>query len=359
MNGGSGGAEAIRVGGGWDGTWTGLTPELATNWGIGFDYTPTGNFLTGLNIQATYYIIKLTRVLRGFGNPTTPDFNDPNQGFAFLVPTDFANNPSLPGAAGCTSNLLPETCEPFQEAVRGLLANPRNTVDPQARTLIYWINDGGTFNKGFLKLDGIDWSASYDWDWGDIGAFNIGIIGTYYLHQTEQTVEGAEITDNFYTTNAQGGVNEAEGVAEDPRMRYRARVGWANGPWSLTAFMDYVGHFYHAQGAPPNVNGNFCASNGGLDAAGGGGTFPCAIEGYTNTLPSQYTFDLSLGYNTLDGPANEYLRNIGVQIVVQNIFDRQGSYGYRISTGGGNPCTCDITKNLQGRTISLILTKEW
>ena len=359
MNGGSGGAEAIRAGGGWDGTWTGLTPELATNWGIGFDYTPTGNFLTGLNIQATYYIIKLTRVLRGFGNPTTPDFNDPNQGFAFLVPTDFANNPSLPGSAGCTSNLLPETCEPFQEAVRGLLANPRNTVDPQARTLIYWINDGGTFNKGFLKLDGIDWSASYDWDWGDIGAFNIGITGTYYLHQKEQNVDGAEITDNFNTTNAEGGVNEAVGVPEDPRMRYRARIGWANGPWSLTAFMDYVGHFYHAQGAPPNVNGNFCASNGGLDAAGNGGTFPCAIQGYTNILPSQYTFDLSLGYNTLDAPANEYLRNIGVQLVVQNIFDRQGSYGYRISTGGGNPCTCDITKNLGGRTISLILTKEW
>ena len=42
MNGGSGGSAAIRAGGGWDGSWTGLTPELATNWGIGFDYTPTG-----------------------------------------------------------------------------------------------------------------------------------------------------------------------------------------------------------------------------------------------------------------------------------------------------------------------------
>ena len=127
MNGGSGGAEAIRAGGGWDGAGADLKPELATNWGIGFDYTPTGNFLTGLNIQATYYIIKINSVLRGFGNPVTDSFNDPTLGdFAFLVPTDLANiRPS--GRAGCTNNLLPTTCAPFQDAVPGLLAQPGST----------------------------------------------------------------------------------------------------------------------------------------------------------------------------------------------------------------------------------------
>jgi iron complex outermembrane receptor protein len=358
MNGGSGGSDPIRAGGGWDGSWSGLTPELATNYGIGFDFTPT-NFLTGLNLQATYYVIKITRVLRGFGNPVTATFNDPQLDFAFLVPTDFANNPSLPGAAGCTSNLLPTTCAPFQDAVSGLLANPRSSVDPQAKTLIYWINDGGSFNKGFIKLDGVDFQASYDWDWGDIGAFNVGVTGTYYLHQKQQTVDGAIIEDTFNTTNSPGGVNEAQGVPNNPRLRYRARVGWSNGPWSLTAFMDSQSHYYHNQSPPPNVNGNFCASNGYLDESGMGGTFPCAIQGYTNVLPSYYTFDVSLGYNTQDGPANEYLRNIGVQLVVQNIADKHGSYQYRISTGGGNPCTCEINKSLQGRTISLIVTKEW
>jgi hypothetical protein len=363
MNGGSGGSEAIRVGGGWDGSWSGLTPELATNWSIGFDYTPSGNFLTGLNIQATYYWVKLNSVLRGFGNPTTGDYNDPTQDFAFLVPTDFANNPNLPGSAACTSNLLPETCEPFQNAVRGLLANPRNTVDPQARTLIYWINDGGTFNKGWLKVDGIDWAVSYDWDWGNVGAFNIGMVGTYYLHRQEQEIAGGPIQDTHNTTNSLGLVNEAQGVTNSPQMRYRARLGWSNGPWSVTGFMDYLGHSYHNQQAPPNVNGYFCADPSiypsGLNAAGGGGTFLCPITDYTNILPSWYTFDLSFGYNTMDAPANEYLRNIGVQLVVQNIMNKHGQYQYRISTGGGNPCSCDIGKNLMGRTISLIVTKQW
>ena len=54
-----------------------LDPEKAVNWAIGFDYTPTGNFLTGLNIQATYYIIKINGVLRAFTNPTNGAFQRP------------------------------------------------------------------------------------------------------------------------------------------------------------------------------------------------------------------------------------------------------------------------------------------
>ena len=123
--------------------------------------------------------------------------------------------------------------------------------------------------------------------------------------------------------------------------------------------MNVATHFFHTQTAPPNVNGNFCAANGGLDEFGGGGTHHCHIEGYTNIIPSYYTFDLSLGYNTMDAPANEYLRNIGVQLVVNNLFDRQAAYGYRIATGGGNPCTCDLQGSNAGRQISIIMTKAW
>ncbi len=281
MNGGSGGSAAIRAGGGWDGSWNGNSPELATNWGIGFDYTPTGNFLTGLNIQATYYVIKMTNVLQSFGNPSSNSFNDPDLGqFAFLVPTDFINNPNLPGYAGCTTNLLPTTCAPFQAAVQGLLNNPRSAVDPQAKTLIFWINDGGTFNKGYIKMDGIDFSASYDWDWGDVGAFNIGVVGTYYLHRWENPLGIAGLEQDMFHTDLQlGQVNEVHGVESLPRFRYRARVGWSNGPWSLTGFMNVATHFFHTQTAPPNVNGNFCAANGGLDEFGGGGTYPMRHPG--------------------------------------------------------------------------------
>ncbi len=95
-----------------------------------------------------------------------------------------------------------------------------------------------------------------------------GILGTYYLHRKLQAVDGAPIADSFHTTISPGQVNQSEGVSSLPRLRYRARLGWSDGPWSVTGFVDYVGRYYHDQAAPPNVNGNFCALNGGLDAGG-------------------------------------------------------------------------------------------
>ena len=65
-----------------------LDPEKAVNWAIGFDYSPTGNFLTGLNIQATYYMVKINGVLRAFSNPTNSGFNDPTIGFSYVTPED-------------------------------------------------------------------------------------------------------------------------------------------------------------------------------------------------------------------------------------------------------------------------------
>ena len=61
----------------------------------------------------------------------------------------------------------------------------------------------------------------------------------------------------------------------------------------------------------------------------------------------------------MDTPSNEYLRNIGLQVVINNIMDRRSPFEYRISTGGGNPVAMDILKNNQGRVISFILTKQW
>jgi iron complex outermembrane receptor protein len=326
-----------------------VVPEKSTNWGIGGEFAP--GFIKGLDLQATYYIIKINGVLRNFGNPTTNSFNDPTRGFSYIVPTDLQSI----DPAGCSCNATPTACSEFESMIVGLLNNGRNPVPFNALTRIYWINDGGTMNKGWQKTDGIDWSASYDFDTGDFGAWNIGMVGTYYLHQTSQATPSDPITDMFHTTLASVGNVAQIGVESLPRMHYRARLGWSNGPFSVTGFVNYDSHFYHTQGAPPNVNGQ-CLSTG---SSLGGGTFPCLIEGYSNLMPAWYTFDLSLGYDTGDTPANEYLRNIGIQLVVQNVFDRHPAYEYRISTGGGNPAAYDILKSDVGRTISVILTKTW
>ena len=115
--GGSAGAEIIRQGG--LKGFSGLTPELATNWGIGFDYTPERQFphrpeypgdLLHHQDQQRAASASATRTpapstIRIIGD------------FAFLVPTDYLD-PTADGAAACTSNLLPTTCAPFQDAVQ-------------------------------------------------------------------------------------------------------------------------------------------------------------------------------------------------------------------------------------------------
>ena len=107
--------------------------------------------------------------------------------------------------------------------------------------------------------------------------------------------------------------------------------------------------------APPNVNSQCTVAGGTV----GGGTLPCAITNYTNIAPSLYTFDLSGGYDTGDNPANDYLKHVAIQLVVQNLLDRNPPFQYRILPLGANPAAFDILKSDQGRTISLILTKTW
>ena len=327
-----------------------LKPEQATNWAIGAEVAPT-SFLQGLDVQATWYSVKINGVLTSFGNPTSQAFNAGSNGFAYILPTDlFGVNPA------CNNNLTPTTCPQFEDMVAKMLANPRNPVPLAALTNVLWLNDGGTFNQGWLKVEGIDWTASYDWDMGNLGAFNTGIVGTYYLHQFSQTFPTDPILDQFHTTlQPVGNIAQNGVVSSAPRMRYRARLGWSNGAWSVTGFMDYTSHFFHTQSAPAMVNFQ-CTAVGGTTP---GGSLPCAISNYTNIEPSQYTFDLSLGYDTGDTPTNDYLKHLGIQVVIQNLLDRHPAFEYRTSTGGGNPAAFDILKSDQGRTISFILTKTW
>lgn len=74
-------------------------------------------------------------------------------------------------------------------------------------------------------------------------------------------------------------------------------------------FMDYQSHEFSANSMPQAAyleeNANFA-----------------------DVLPAQYLFDLSLGYNTGDRPANEYLKQINVYLTVNNIFNRHPPFAY-------------------------------
>jgi len=239
--------------------------------------------------------------------------------------------------------------------VKANLADRNAAIDPSNITSVYWINDGSTVGSGFLKVDGIDWSASYDWDWGDLGAWNTGITGTYYLHRYLQTLTGGPVIDTYHQDIQGAGGIAQNGVETLPRMRYRARLGWSNGAWSVTGFVNYDSHFYQRWPVPPNVNFQCLAAGGAV----GGGTFPCAISNFHNIQPSFYTFDLSLGYDTGDTPTNNYLKNVTLQFTIKNLMGIHSPFEYGPSTSTRNAAAYDIIRSDSGRIIGFTVLKNW
>ncbi|MDE2476865.1 MAG: TonB-dependent receptor, partial [Alphaproteobacteria bacterium] len=205
------GQAATREGG------TALAPEKSNNYSIGIELAPQIEALRGLDLQATWYSVKINGTLLGFNGTNPAVLSSPSDRFHLIVPSDL----------GCpvAANANPTTCAPFEKMAAAALLDRNSPLDISFLSSIYWINDGSTVGTGFTHVSGIDWNASYDIDLGDFGAWNAGITGTYYLHRLDQTVPGTPIVDELHTTfSPVGGVQQA-GVTSDPRMRARARLG--------------------------------------------------------------------------------------------------------------------------------------
>jgi outer membrane receptor protein involved in Fe transport len=324
-----------------------LAPEKALNYSIGFEIAPQIEFLRGLDLQATWYSVKINGVLQPFNQLSSQILSDPHQRFHFILPSDL----------GCpvSANSNPTTCAPFEKMAAAAIVDPGSVVDLSQQSSIYWLSDGSTFGSGFMHVEGIDWNASYDWDWGELGAWNTGITGTYYLHNYLQNVTGTPVIDQLHQNIQPAGGIPQNGVETTPRMIYRARLGWSNGPYSITGFVNYQSHYFAAWAVPPNVNFQ-CSASGGSVA---GGTFPCAIGNYSNIEPSWYTFDLSFGYNTGDTPANDYLKNITLQLTIQNLMSIHPAFAYGPVNVNRNVAGYDILKPDTGRIIGVTLLKNW
>ena len=330
-----------------------LAPEKSINYSLGFELAPQLSFLRGLDVQATWYSVKVNGTLLGFNQTTGQTLTDPLQRFHVIVPSDL----------GCpvAANANPVSCAPFQTMVQAAIADRNSSITSTQQSNIFWISDGSTVGTGFVHVEGIDFNASYDYDAGDLGAFNTGVTGTYYLHRYVATINGGAVTDYFH-----GNIQDAGGIQQhnvayinggqgNPRMIYRARLGWSNGPFNVTGFMNYSQHFYSTWPVPPNVNFQ-CTTAGGTV---GGGTLPCAISHFTNIEPSFYTFDLSFGYDTGTDPANDYLKNLTFQFTIQNLTDRHSPFEYGPTTSTRNVAAYDITRPNGGRIIGFTVLKKW
>ncbi len=321
-----------------------LEPEKAQNVSAGFDFAPEDTILRGLDIQATYYFVRIRNKLQPCDVTAASRLSDPLFNACYVTAV---NNPN------------------FQAEVLALLSNVRSQLPGlQVATNIAFIADAATRNIGWQSTDGVDFNASYDYDAGDLGAWNTGITGNYILDNKSVVVEGQDPV-SLYTT-IQNGTRNSGG-----HLRYRARLGWAGGPdsaYSATLFMDYIpaagaattAGTVQGNGSPVAplcfLQGNTpCNANGLAQFAMYSGQVPIL----NNVIPSVYLFDLSLGYRTGDTPANAYLKNIGFQVTINNLLNRKPPFQYSVATSSNTPHAFFNGVSADQRYITFTLTKAW
>jgi hypothetical protein len=322
-----------------------LQPEKAQNLSAGFDWTFEDRFLKGLDIQATYWFVKIRNTLTG----CTGALDDP------LVASCFVTAATDPN---------------FLTDVAALMAEANSTIPAgTSPASISFVRDGAIRNIGWQSLNGIDYSASYDVDLEDLGAWNTGVTGEYILDNKILKVPGQPVT-SIYSTPVAGTTNSGG------RMRYRARLGWAGGPddaWSITGFMNFWSHFNTNTGALPPLC--FLAGNPACDSLGlpQYAQYTQQFPTLSNLVPGIYTFDLSISYKTGDRPANKYLKNLGMTLTVNDVLDKRPPFAY--NTGGGAPHAFYTpgagggsigsggsafgSPGVDGRYATLTLTKSW
>jgi iron complex outermembrane recepter protein len=336
---GAGIAEPVRHG-------YNLKPETAQNVSAGIEWAPTDSIFKGLDIQATYFYVRIRNMLQGcpVGTSTGELLDNPVYQSCFVTrQTDPTFDADVAALLSFSKSQLPTNIVPSD---------------------ISFVMDGAIRNIGWQALNGIDFNASYVWDMGNLGAWNAGVTGTYQIDSRSQYFAGDPAISEYSTPDS--GTTNSGG-----RMRYRARLGWDGGPanaWSVVGFMNFWPHY--------NINGGplppLCFLQGEPSCASFGPQYAQYTQQYptlSNLVPGMYTFDMSFSYNTGDVPANKYLKNINVVLTVNNIFNRRPPYQYSIATASNTPHAFYTPPNRGGagfggigadqRYLVLTLTKTW
>jgi len=328
----------------------GLGPQSLSQWSMGFNFAPTtilGVDLSGLNLDASFFRLEFKGLISGNGIGTGP--NDPASRLRYTV----IPRSDLPITA-------PENAQ-FLAMVQALAVFPQRsgfTFDPAFIPNIKFIQDTALTNIGSRVFSGVDFDARYDFDLAkagltDAGSINIGAAGFYEILDKQRATDTSPLVHVF---QAKDSGNHLQ------RVRYR--LGWSDDTWSVTAFANYFGH--GAGGAVLGVNTNGtnlipgCFYQPGFAAGScfAGSPYFGPENVFPNFSPAVVFMDLSIGYQTGEMPANEYLRNIGVQLTINNVLDKKPPFQVG-ARGNGSIRAFDNTFIDLQRTFTITLTKTW
>ena len=344
-----------------------LHPEKGKNVSAGFEFAPTESsgpfsFLSGVDLQMTYWYIRITNAIQGefrLAGFTTGALNNPSYQTAFLTP---ANDPN------------------FLTQVTALLSSPFSTLPVSSASLdcthvadtntatqhgcVQVIAITGTQNIGFQALNGVDFNLNYDWQMGkvfgfDLGDWNTGITGTYNIKNDSQDTGTSPLISNFTLNH------------DNHLSKTRTHLSWRedldnSSSFTVNAFWNYIGHFGPAtNGEATNAPQCFQLGNAPCSSFGSAFAQYTSQQNLTNVVAATNTFDLSLGYSTGDLPSNTNLKNVRLQLTVNNILDQAPEFQYAVnSPGGGKPhafytSTASSEIDPNGRILNFTITKDF
>ncbi len=278
-----------------------LGPETAKTWTAGANFAPPQ--IPGLDLDVTYYNLSIAKVLGAVAS--TNRLTDPSLAFSNLVV-------GQPG---------------FANAVNALLNSGSSLVSPTFANQVSFIADNSTNNLGSFDQEGLDFRASYVLPFDEYGTWHLGAVGSYIFHQLYSPAPGATATDISNTLNS--GPENIGAL----RLRVRGNIGWnSDSGVSVNLFANYQNAYKNTQAI----------------------VFPTS-----GVVPSFTTFDVAVGYDLGDRPANDYLKKINFELVVNNVFAPKLPVVVYTQGGGGTTAFDGVNFSPLGRIISFTITKTW
>jgi iron complex outermembrane receptor protein len=261
-----------------------VKPETGISWSVGVDYNPS--WLDGFHSSVTLF----NTTFKGAVNA------------AHIQQT--ANVPSLykffnvcNNGAGCTPAQVDAFTNTGNGATTGAL--------PSGGIYYLWAHDETNFL--YLRVQGIDLDASYDFDLGDYGNVHVGDYLTLFT-QFKEGYDGA----NYFSIKGTSGFN---GTFSSLEYNTRFNLGWTVGPWAIDTFVNYMPayHNWNSTSVTP------LAPNAlGVPTAG-------------DHVSPWTTLDANVAYNFEDG----WLGGDQVYVHVNNLFDENPPFINTTANGAG------------------------
>jgi iron complex outermembrane receptor protein len=280
--GGTGGNQGLERQ--YGGLFVNVKPQTGITWSVGVDYNPS--WLDGFHSSVTLFNTTFKGAVNAAHIQQTAN-----------VPSLFKFFQVCNNGAGCTQAQVDTFTNTANGATTGALpAGP-----------IYYLYAHDETNFLYLRVQGIDFDASYDVDMGDYGNFHIGDYLTLFT-QFKEGYDGA----NYFSIKGTSGFN---GTFASLEYNTRLNLGWTLGPWGIDAFVNYMPgyHNWNSTSVTP-LNPNAL----GVPTAG-------------DKVGSWTTLDLNMSYSFADG----WLGGDQVYVHVNNVFDQDPPFINTTANGAG------------------------